>query len=93
MARRVGYERDDDAFPADAYTVRRHGGVAWHVHGWETQPTEETEWSGFEERTGYVVCTMVGDDSRWTFDPDDLTPLEREEYCGECGQIGCGREV
>lgn len=23
------------------------------------------------------------------YDPEDITPLEREAYCGECGQIGC----
>lgn len=43
-------------------------------------------------RTGQVVCVMVGDDRHWAFDPEDVQPLEREEYCGECGQIGCGHD-
>ena len=32
---------------------------------------------------------MVGDDRHFTFDPDELTPIKRRDYCGECGQIGC----
>lgn len=84
------YEPDDETFPADAYTVAGWGrGIAWYVLGWETEPTEETEWSGYEERTGKVLCVMVGDDEKHWIDPDDLTPLEREDYCGVCGQIGC----
>jgi hypothetical protein len=86
------YEVDDKAFPADAYSVSRYDGVAWHVYGWETEPTEDTEWSGYEERTGKVVCVMVGDDRRFTFDPDDLTPLDEDDYCRGCGQIGCTAE-
>jgi hypothetical protein len=86
---RYNYETDSEAFPAEAYSVRGHGGIAWYVRGWETEPDEDTEWSGIENRTGRVVCTMVGDDARWLFDPEDITPLEREAYCGECGQVGC----
>ena len=32
---------------------------------------------------------MIGDDKHFTFDPDELEPLDREDYCGECGQMGC----
>lgn len=90
--RRAHYETDDAAFPADAYRVNGYGGVAWYVMGWETEPTEDTEWDGYEERTGNVVARMVGDDRNFVFAPDELTPLEREEYCGVCGQIGCGHD-
>ena len=41
------------------------------------------------ERTGRVVAIMVGDDRHFTFEPDELTPLAREAYCGSCGQVGC----
>lgn len=85
----IHYESDDAAFPADAYSVDGYQGVAWRVYGWETEPDEDTEWSGYEVRTGRVVAVMVGDDRRFAFEPDDLTPLDREEYCGECGQVGC----
>jgi hypothetical protein len=84
------HETDDETFSADAYTVKRYSdGIAWAVLGWETAPDEDTEWSGYERRTGQVVCRMIGDDRNFVFDPDDLTPLDREDYCGECGQIGC----
>ena len=86
------FERDDAAWPADAYQVAGHRGIAWHVWGWETEPDEDTEWDGIEKRTGRVVCTMVGDDAPWTFEPDELTPLGDLDYCLECGQVGCGHD-
>lgn len=89
---RKHYEADYATFNAGAYKVKGHGGVAWTVLGWETQPDEDTEWSGQEVRTGSVVAVMVGDDRRFTFDPDDLEPLKREDFCGECGQIGCAHD-
>lgn len=93
--KRPNYEADDTTFSASAYTVKGYRGVAWYAWGWETQPTEDTEWDGIEERTGKVVCSMVGDDRRFTFEPDELTPIKDEDYCASCGQIGCthdGRE-
>jgi hypothetical protein len=86
---RPNYEEDDQTWSADAYTVRGHGGVAWRVYGWETEPDEDTEWSGCENRTGMVICVMVGDDQRFTFDPEDITPIDEDTYCACCGQIGC----
>ena len=87
--KRPRYEIDEKTWPANAYTVERYRGVAWRVYGWETAPTEDTEWDGLEERTGQVVCVMVGDDRRFTFDPDELTPLGDLDYCASCGQVGC----
>ena len=40
-----------------------------------------------------VVAHMIGDDKDWTFDITDLTPLDDEAFCRECGQIGCGHNV
>lgn len=71
-----------------AYTIGEPD-VAWRVLGWQTEPDEDTVWTGIEERTGQLVCVMVGDDSHHLFGPDDVEPLDRERYCGECGQIGC----
>lgn len=83
------YETDDKSFPADAYRIDGHSGIAWSVWGWETQPDEDTEWSGYEVRTGQIVAVMVGDDRCWTFDPQDAHPIDELDYCSECGQIGC----
>jgi hypothetical protein len=85
-------ESDDAHFSADAYTVKGWRGVAYRVLGWETTPDDDTEWTGEEQRTGRVVVVMIGDDHRETIDPEDLQPLEREAYCGECGQIGCSHD-
>jgi hypothetical protein len=87
--RRPNFEEDNEAFPTDAYSVAGYRGIAWRIFGWETQPDEDTEWSGCENRTGKVVAVMVGDDRRFILDPEDLTPLADEDYCGTCGQIGC----
>jgi hypothetical protein len=93
--RRPNYETDDKSFPARAYCAQDWRGVAWRVYGWEVQPDEDSEWTGIEERTGRVVAVMIGDDRRFTFDPEELEPLDDLDYCAECGQIGCchdGRE-
>jgi len=86
--RKPNYEAAPE-YDADAYTVEGYRGIAWGVRGWETEPDEDTEWSGIENRTGRLVCVMVGDDRRFTFDPDEVHPIKAEDYCPECGQIGC----
>lgn len=92
MRHRPNYEIDEQAFPAEAYRAKGYNGVAWRVKGWETQPTEDTEWDGIEERTGKVVCVMVGDDRRFTFRPQEIAALNDLAYCAECGQIGCAHD-
>lgn len=48
---------------------------------------EETELC----RTGdSVIAVMVGDDRRHIVDKSDLTEIDEEDYCSDCGQIGCG---
>ena len=89
---RHGREHCEDApeYEDGAYTVAGWGAaVAWRVWGWETQPDEDTEWTGIEERTGPLLACMVGDDRLFPVDPDDLTPLDDLDYCAECGQVGC----
>ena len=88
--RRRSYEPlAEGEYDADAYCAKGWRGVAWTVLGWETEPDEDTEWSGYENRTGRLVAHMVGDDRHFAFDPDELKPLDSEEYCSVCGQIGC----
>jgi hypothetical protein len=77
-------------YDADAYQVNRNKGIAWAVLGWETEPDEDTEWSGIENRTGNLVCYMIGDDQHFSVEPDDLIPISDEEFCHGCGQVGCG---
>ena len=87
--RKPTYEADSESFSAEAYRVKGYEGIAWRVYGWETVPDEDTEWTGINTPTGRVVARMIGDDRLFTFEPDEIEPLEREEYCSECGQIGC----
>lgn len=84
------YETDDNAFPgATRYTVRGWRGVAFYVLGWETESDEDTEWTGYENRTGNVLAVMIGDDHKHSVEPEDLQPLEDGDWCDGCGQIGC----
>lgn len=39
---------------------------------------------------GRMVVRMVGDDRDWDVDPADAETLPEDEFCSECGQIGCG---
>ena len=88
------YDTDDiqEAFPADAYRVRQYPGIAFYVRGWHTEPDQDTEWTGMEEKTGKIATTMIGDDRIFLIDPDDLEELPRADYCSECGQIGCSHD-
>jgi hypothetical protein len=92
MSRRLGYElftEGDELYSVGHVVSRQYPGVAMRALGWETQPDEDTTWSGIEERMGRVVCVMVGDDLHRSFDPDDLQHLARSAFCSECGQVGC----
>lgn len=72
-----------------AYTAEGWSeGVAWRVEGWETEPDEDTEWSGIENPTGLLLAHMIGDDRTFRFEPDQLTALHGD-VCS-CGQVGCG---
>jgi hypothetical protein len=35
------------------------------------------------------IYVMVGDDRKHHIDLHDVTSLDDDEYCSECGQIGC----
>lgn len=101
MTRRLNYETDDAAFPAEAYTARGYRGVAWRVYGWELEPEAGEDGDGWPlawdgeslQRTGRAVCVMVGDDRRFTFDPAELAPLDPRAYCAACGQVGCTHDA
>lgn len=72
------------------YRVDEYNGIAWYLLGYELIQDEDYEWSGIEyENPERVRAVMVGDDRIFVFDVDQLTPLDDDEYCPECGQIGC----
>ena len=90
--RQPHYETPDPDPWSDAVRIAGWDGIAFRVYGWETEPDEDTEWTGDEVRTGDLVVCMVGDDHLHVVDPDDVQELAREDYCSECGQIGCGHD-
>lgn len=57
----------------------------------EEEYLDDSEWEGefVEDRSRVVMC-MVGDDHKWYFDVTDIHLLPEDEFCGGCGQIGCG---
>ena len=96
MARHSGraqFERDT-AYPADvAWAIKGHPGIAFRILGWETVEDEDTYWSGERARTGNLLAVMIGDDHRWRIDPSDIDPIDRADYCAECGQLGCTHDA
>ena len=87
------------------YTVSGYRGIAFYFFGypkvWEVAtflatdedgneyeaPSDDGEW--IEDCTGRVVMIMVGDDHKFTVDESDCTEISEDDYCHECGQIGC----
>jgi hypothetical protein len=82
---------ESSSFDFDStYKVEGWRGIAWYAWRYETIRDEDYEWSGIEyENKDRVECCMVGDDTVHIFDISELTKLEEDEYCPECGQIGC----
>ena len=81
-----------------AWTVRGYA-TYWTEEKWEFVGTEgddpeddrfyvydEPEQVEDRER---VLCVMVGDDTVYTHDVEDLTVIGEEDFCHGCGQIGC----
>lgn len=51
--------------------------------------TGEGEWVDDVE-SGMVNVVMIGDDAKHVVDISDLTEIDDEDYCSDCGQLGCG---
>lgn len=75
-----------------AFRVEGWGeGIAWRCLGPVMERDEDFEWSGIETpHESLVRMVMVGDDRVFEVDRDDLSPLDADDYCSECGQVGCG---
>ena len=39
-----------------------------------------------------VIAVMVGDNREHEIDVDDLVKIDEDDFCGSCGQIGCGHD-
>jgi hypothetical protein len=78
-------------YPGDTVRVRGWPGVAFTFLRFNKTviADEDGDEVTTTEDLDRAVVVMVGDDKRHTVDIDDLSPLPRAAYCGECGQIGC----
>lgn len=91
--------------PGSYVRVKSRPGIAFYIYDWykterisgfidwdERSDFEsdfvETSREEIVDKTRAIV-TMVGDDKEWVVDTDELEPLSDEDFCGECGQIGC----
>jgi hypothetical protein len=86
-----------------AYRIEGYDGIAWGLRGYAKEWTEEWyEDVGTQSMPDYIVhepeeiedrtrveAVMIGDDRVFTFGIDEITPIDEDEYCPECGQIGC----
>jgi hypothetical protein len=61
-------------------------GQAVSIRGWRGVAFHVLEVTGDRR----VKAVMVGDNRVHHEDIEDCTPLKDDEYCSECGQIGCG---
>jgi hypothetical protein len=65
---------------------------AWTYCG-EGDPDDEASYLYDEpeevEDLDFVRMVMVGDDEVHVVDVSDLVPIEADDYCSVCGQIGC----
>lgn len=87
----------DDGIDFDAnYTQTKRGGIALKLWGWEHEPNPDASWDGEDflpsDKERVLVC-MVGDDHYFPIDRSDITKIEEEDYCAECGQVGCCSNV
>lgn len=85
-----------DINKSDRYAVDGYGGVAFYFAGKQTEMQELDFYDGDgwmidteEVDTGMVYMIMVGDDHKHVIDPEDVIKIKDEDYCHECGQIGC----
>lgn len=72
-------------------------GIAWRASHYVKELVEEAyivddetyyEWDEVENKER-VFAHMVGDDARFEFGIDELTKIDEDDYCHECGQVGC----
>lgn len=54
----------------------------------EEREVESDEFDEVEDRQ-WVRAVMVGDDTVHIVEVDDLTVIGEDDYCSECGQVGC----
>lgn len=82
----------------DSVTIDGWGGVAWRIVEREQVEVVSTfnddfgDWliEDIELVDGENwICHMVGDNGLYSFGEDEMNPLDEDNFCSSCGQIGC----
>ena len=73
------------------FAVESYPGIAFYFHSREV--SIEFYEDGCYDETGFANMVMVGDDRIHVIDPDEISTIRDDQYCSECGQIGCGHGV
>jgi len=81
----VGPETEERVIEPDWDTLRDDDGNPMDADVWWP---EDDDFETVE--TGRLLVRMVGDDRDISADPDDLEPIDEDDYCSGCGQLGCG---
>ena len=72
------------------FRVEGRGLVAWRYAGQHFDKIYNPEEEDYDEvESDMVNMVMVGDDENHVIDPLDVAAISEEDYCPECGQIGC----
>jgi hypothetical protein len=74
------------------YKVAGWPQVACRLVGEMVEVADDGDGGEVYDPSGLFGVVMVGDDFVHLVEPDRLVPVEREEYCGECGQLGCAHD-
>jgi hypothetical protein len=73
------FDGDADAYDPDANDCDHSSDMCWFYSDPE-----------LIENTDCVVCVMVGDDRKYVFHIDYLTPIDTNSFCPDCGATDCG---
>lgn len=86
-----------DSYPGVAFRILRYAEYPDHSVDWICDDSghwhdESCYVEEFFTSIDYnaVIAVMVGDDYKHLIDVTELSPIEDEDYCSSCGQIGCG---
>lgn len=74
------------------YSVDGYDGVAFYSRGNPTYSYYDPEIGDNVEEIddNHLVMVMVGDDREHTVPYDCVTEISEDDFCHQCGQIGCG---
>lgn len=70
------------------YTVHGWPKIAVRIAGHVTRHVDED--GERELDPDWVNVVMIGDDRRHPVEVDELVKIDDDEFCSECGQVGCG---